>query len=401
MIGEEITLKRLMSQPPCTAFYGSKATIIKGWIQSKLGSKHRITFDTGLEITLINEDLIPELSPVPKIKSGQKLKLVQVTGNSTISRYVIVPLIFDTDLGPVKMTVEAYIVPKMNAPFILGTDFASQFQLLLIRDNSGTRIQFGDTGRSIKVEESETSPQVNSSGSFKVEISSSYSSNRDKRMKSKKLQNKRQKDETLPPNSTKVKSIETIVIPPETIKKIKVETQFNPVQQEGFVQRDFGFYRNQDNIYAVADCLITTTNPALYSASPAKQEVIEKQVQDWKDLGVIEESKSPWGFPGIVVYRNSKPHLCTDYRRLNEVAVPDEYPLPKQTDILHTLEGSLWLSTLDALTGFTQLSIKEEDQEKTAFRCHKGLFHFKQLPFGFRNGPTVFQRVMNNVLAPY
>jgi hypothetical protein len=70
-------------------------------------------------------------------------------------------------------------------------------------------------------------------------------------------------------------------------------------------------------------------------------------------------------------------------------------------DILHTLEGSQWLSTLDALAGFTQLSIKEEDQEKTAFRCHKGLFHFKRLPFGFRNGPAVCQQVMNNVLAPY
>jgi hypothetical protein len=190
MIGEEITLKRLMSRPPGTAFYGNKATIIKGWIQSKLGVKRRITFDTGSEITLINEDLIPELSPVPKIKSGQKLKLVQVTGNSTISRYVIIPLIFDTDLGPVKMTVEAYIVPKMNAPFILGTDFASQFQLSLIRDNLGTCIQFGDTGRSIKVEESETSPQVNSSGAFKVEISTFYSSNKDRRKKSKKLQGK-------------------------------------------------------------------------------------------------------------------------------------------------------------------------------------------------------------------
>jgi hypothetical protein len=190
MIGEEVTLKRLMSRPPGTAFYGSKATIVKGWIQSKFGSKRRITFDTGSEITLINEDLIPELSPVPKIKSGQKLKLVQVTGNSTISQYVIVPLIFDTDLGPVKMTVEAYIVPKMNAPFILGTDFASQFQLSLIRDDLGTRIQFGDTGRSIKVEESETSPQVNSSGAFKVEISAFYSNNKDRKKNSKKIQSK-------------------------------------------------------------------------------------------------------------------------------------------------------------------------------------------------------------------
>jgi hypothetical protein len=83
-----------------------------------LGSKCHITFDISSEITLINEDLIPELSPEPKIKSGQKLKLVRVTGTSTISQYVIVPLIFDTDLGPVKMIVEAYIVPKMNAPFI-------------------------------------------------------------------------------------------------------------------------------------------------------------------------------------------------------------------------------------------------------------------------------------------
>jgi hypothetical protein len=91
MIGEEITLKRLMSRPPGTAFYGSKATIIKGWIQFELGSKRHITFDTGSEITLINEDLILELSPVPKVKSGQKLKLVQVTRNSTISQYVIVP----------------------------------------------------------------------------------------------------------------------------------------------------------------------------------------------------------------------------------------------------------------------------------------------------------------------
>jgi hypothetical protein len=270
MIGEEITLKRLMSRPPGTAFYGSKATIIKGCIQSKLGVKHRITFDTGSEITLINEDLILELSPVPKIKSGQKLKLVQVTGNSTISQYVIVPLIFDTDLGPIKMTVEAYIVPKMNAPFILGTDFASQFQLSLIRDNLGTRIQFGDTGRSIKVEESETSPQINNSGAFKVEISTFYSSNKDRRKKSKKLQDKRRKDKTLPLDSTKVKSLETIVIPPETMKRIKVKTQFNPDQEEGFVQRDFGFYRNQDDVYAVADCLITTVKPELQVANFSK-----------------------------------------------------------------------------------------------------------------------------------
>ena len=43
----------------------------------------------------------------------------------------------------------------------------------------------------------------------------------------------------------------------------------------------------------------------------------------------------------------------------------------------------------------------EEDIEKTAFRTHRGLFQFKQMPFGLRNGPSIFQRVMQGILAPY
>ena len=114
-----------------------------------------------------------------------------------------------------------------------------------------------------------------------------------------------------------------------------------------------------------------------YHASPAKREVIDKQVDDWLAKEVIEPSKSAWGFPVIVVYRNGKPRLCIDYRKLNAVAIPDEYPLPKQTDILNALEGAQWLTTLDALAGFTQLQIKATDRAKTAFRCHRGLFQFK------------------------
>lgn len=140
---------------------------------------------------------------------------------------------------------------------------------------------------------------------------------------------------------------------------------------------------------------------APYSASPEKRAVIDKQIDDWLQLEVIEKSKSAWGFPVIIVYRNNKPRLCIDYRKLNAVAIPDEYPLPKQTDILHTLEGSQYLTTLDALAGFTQLQVKEEDREKLAFRCHRGLYQFKRMPFGFRNGPSIFQRVMTDILAPY
>lgn len=62
--------------------------------------------------------------------------------------------------------------------------------------------------------------------------------------------------------------------------------------------------------------------------------------------------------------------MVIDLRRLNEKVVPDEFPLPRQEEILQSLEGSQYLSTLDALAGFTQLSIAPDDREKLAFRCH-------------------------------
>ena len=80
----------------------------------------------------------------------------------------------------------------------------------------------------------------------------------------------------------------------------------------------------------------------------------------------------------------------------------DEYPLPRQTNILRALSGSQWLSTFDTLSGFHQLEILEEHCHITAFHTHKyGLLEFTWLPFRLQNGPAVFQRVMNKVLAKF
>jgi hypothetical protein len=139
----------------------------------------------------------------------------------------------------------------------------------------------------------------------------------------------------------------------------------------------------------------------MYGASPAKREVIDKQMDTWFEAEVIEPSVSPWGFPCIVVYRNGKPRLCVDYRKLNECTVPDEFPIPRQAETLQALSGAQVLSSFDALAGFTQLEMAEDAKEKTAFRSHRGLWQFKRMPFGLRNGPSVFQRVMQGVLAPF
>jgi hypothetical protein len=128
---------------------------------------------------------------------------------------------------------------------------------------------------------------------------------------------------------------------------------------------------------------------------------MDKQINSWLALGVIEPSRSPWAAPVFIVYRNGKPRMVIDLRRLNQSVIADEFPIPRQEEILQALEGSQWLSTLDALAGFTQLLVAEKDKEKLAFRTHCGLHQFRRMPFGYRNGPAVFQRIMQKVLAPY
>ena len=139
----------------------------------------------------------------------------------------------------------------------------------------------------------------------------------------------------------------------------------------------------------------------MYGSSPEKRRFMDVQIDTWFEQGVIEPSNSPWSAPVVIAYRNGKPRFCIDYRKLNAVTTPDEFPIPRQSEILSSLSGAQVLSSLDALSGFTQLELDPGDIEKTAFRTHRGLFQFKRMPFGLRNGPSIFQRVMQGILSPY
>ena len=59
--------------------------------------------------------------------------------------------------------------------------------------------------------------------------------------------------------------------------------------------------------------------------------------------------------------------MAIDYRKLNEIAISNKFPLPMQEDIFQALEGSQWLSTLDVLAGFTQVDVEPKEREKLAF----------------------------------
>jgi hypothetical protein len=113
---------------------------------------------------------------------------------------------------------------------------------------------------------------------------------------------------------------------------------------------------------------------------------------------LIRPSNSPWTSPVVLVKKkNGKLRFCVDYRKLNNVTKKDAYPLPRIDEMLNTLAGSHWFSTLDLASGYWQVAMHPRDKEKTAFVTRYGTYEFNVMPFGLCNAPATFQRLMDRV----
>lgn len=220
-IGSTLYLKKFMARPPGCSFLGAKATTTRAIIGGKEGIEESIIIDSGLDITLISHKLLNSLPKAPKIKSGERVNLVQVTGSATLSGYVNIPIEFHTPDGSVILEVEAYLVMGMNTPFILGNDFGDQYQLSLVHKECQTFIAFGDTGCQIEVHNSVGTHLIDEDGqTFNVQTRPNYqnaSENLQAQKKSKGFHNDQRT-----PKGIHITASEAYVIPPETVSKIVV-----------------------------------------------------------------------------------------------------------------------------------------------------------------------------------
>ncbi|KAL3862869.1 hypothetical protein ACJMK2_008815 [Sinanodonta woodiana] len=131
----------------------------------------------------------------------------------------------------------------------------------------------------------------------------------------------------------------------------------------------------------------------------SKRQAAEDEIDGMLKDGIIEPSKSPWASPIVLVQKkDGSVRFCVDYRRLNDVTLKDNYPLPRIDDTFDALRGSKWFSTLDLASGYWQVEVHPNDTEKTAFTTTCGLFQFKVMPFGLCNAPGTFERLMEYAL---
>ncbi|GKD43620.1 putative nucleotidyltransferase, ribonuclease H [Tanacetum coccineum] len=148
--------------------------------------------------------------------------------------------------------------------------------------------------------------------------------------------------------------------------------------------------------------------------NPNIKEVVKKEVIKLLDTGLIYPIyDSPWVSPvqvvpkkgGMTVVKNEKNELILqgtvtgwrvfiEYHKLNNATRKDHFPLPFIDQMLERLAGHEDYCFLNRFSGYFQIPIAPEDQEKTTFTCPYGTFAYKSMPFGLCNAPATFQRCM-------
>ena len=109
------------------------------------------------------------------------------------------------------------------------------------------------------------------------------------------------------------------------------------------------------------------------------------------DQGVVSPTVSSWGFPLVVVAKPGtdpvEQRLCVDLRKLNDLIETDEFPIPNIDDLLNSVRGCQFYSTVDLCSANWQLELTEESKKFVCFRTSNAHYQFNRVPFGLQTLP--------------
>ena len=136
-----------------------------------------------------------------------------------------------------------------------------------------------------------------------------------------------------------------------------------------------------------------------YRVSPMKKELLDKEVQYMLKNDIIEESQSNWSSPCILVPKHDgRFRFCTDFRKVNDKTKSDSFPIPRIADCIDQIGNAKFVSTFDMLKGYWQVPLTQRARQISAFVTPSGLYQYKVMPFGMKNAPATFQRMVNKLV---
>lgn len=137
-----------------------------------------------------------------------------------------------------------------------------------------------------------------------------------------------------------------------------------------------------------------------YRLSPYKLSLVKEELTYMQEIGAVEPGQSEWSSPVVLVPKPDQSwRLCIDYRKVNQVTQTDAFPIPRLEDCIDRIGQARYVSKIDLLKGYWQVPLSVSAKQVSAFTTPDGLYVCNVLPFGMKNAPATFQRLMGRVIA--
>jgi hypothetical protein len=137
-------------------------------------------------------------------------------------------------------------------------------------------------------------------------------------------------------------------------------------------------------------------NKIPYRLNPKYKEKVTIELNRMLEAGIIElVEESEWISPMVVQEKKTgEIRIYVDLRKLNDACLHDPFPTPFIDEVLDNVGGQEVYSFTDGFSGYHHIQITKEDHQKTKFSTEWGSYQYTVMPFGLKNAPTIFSRVV-------
>jgi hypothetical protein len=131
-----------------------------------------------------------------------------------------------------------------------------------------------------------------------------------------------------------------------------------------------------------------------------RKQAIEVEVCKLLAAGFIRECKHPvWlANPVLVPKKTGGLRMCIDYTDLNKHYPKDPFPLPRIDQVVDSTAGSVLLCFLDCYSGYHQIALHPDNEDKTTFITPHGIYCYKVMTFGLKNARATYQKAIQKCL---
>ena len=278
-----IRLRKKRFTPAGTSALGVSVLSTKGWVGSQDNGIVDLRLDSCADVTLISEDFFRSLKSAPKVTQGMRMQLWQLTDkDSSLKGFVRIPITMQSEEGILLETeAEAYIVPGMTVPILLGEDYQLNYELGVTRNvEAGSHIHFAGTDFRVPAHRVERTTDFDRMRQSALSVSHFVRAKLHRKAKAKRRQQKKKfgiEEKT-------VRAAEDVRLKPHECKRIRIDGQFDE-DKEWLVQKNLLANAN-DSHFAVPNTLISARNPWIPIANPTDQ---PRYIRKGEVIGILED----------------------------------------------------------------------------------------------------------------